>query len=402
MQFSQKVLAISESITLKLNEKAVALSEQGENVYNLTAGQLPFKPDQMFIDYMENELIHLKSFQYSPVSGFNKLREQIIEHVERTRSIKLSQTDAIVSNGGKHSLFTLLSTILDVEDEVVLLSPYWLSYPEMVSLLGAKNVIVEGKRENGFAAELSEIEKCITDKTKAIIINSPSNPAGVFYSPEWMKGFAELAKKYPNVWLISDEIYFHLAYGAEKPTYFYQFAPELLSRTAILDGLSKALSCTGLRIGYCVGPKELIGRMSKFQAHTASGANSLVQKAMMKYPLEQVDRFLEPVLLHLSENVQILHDKFKEYGLEELSYECNSAFYYLIDLTKTTYFKNNFNEQRDFSSQIAEAMLDKIRVAVVPTSSFGAPNAVRISLVLPVPEFTAAVERLCKFLSEMK
>jgi aspartate aminotransferase len=290
MELSSRVKGMAESVTLKLNSKAVELSEKGQQVYNLTAGQLPFRPPQDFIDAIRSELDFLKSYQYSPVTGFVDLRKKIIRHIEETRGINFSadifdgkEFDCVISNGAKHSISNILGALIDPGDEVIIISPYWISYPEMIKFCRGIPVEVKSSIFDVFTPPLSEIRKAISPKTKAIIINSPNNPAGVHYSDEWMSEFAELLLEHPEIAIISDEIYFEVCYYDPKPTYFYQKKPELLLRTIIVDGISKAFASTGLRIGYCVAPKNICKGIENLQGQLTSSANSLVQRGMMNY-----------------------------------------------------------------------------------------------------------------------
>ena len=226
MELSSRVKGMAESVTLKLNTKAMELTESGKQVYNLTAGQLPFRPPQSFIESIRSELDFLKSYQYSPVAGFLDLRKKIMEHIEETRGINFASLDepfdCVISNGAKHSISNILGTIIDPGDEVIIIAPYWISYPEMIKFCRGIPIVVTSSIFDVFSPSLHEIKKAISEKTKAIIINSPNNPAGVHYSDEWMKGFADLLMEYPHVNVISDEIYFEVCYYDPKPTYFYQ------------------------------------------------------------------------------------------------------------------------------------------------------------------------------------
>ncbi len=403
MKSSSRVASLSTSVTLKLNEKAVALAEEGNKVYNLTAGQLPYKPDTQLVDEIKSQVAPLKSYQYSPVRGYNNLREKIKTHVQNTRKISFDNSncefDSIISNGGKHSFYMLMGAILDPEDEVILLSPYWLSYPQMIKLWGGKPVTVNSYAKNEFVPSIEDIKNAITDKTKAIVINSPNNPCGIHYSPDWMKQLAQVLTN-TNCWIISDEIYFHLRYREKIPTYFYQYESKLLERTFILDGISKSLSCTGLRIGYCIGPKEIINGMSKLQAQTSSGANSLIQRALTKYDWKNIDEFLKPIMQYISTNAEVLETKLEERNMGEVNYNCDSAFYFLIDLALTPYFKkNNLHKNDDHAPKIADEILEQTGVAVVPTGDFGYPNGIRLSLVSQEDNFSEAIDRLLDFLS---
>ena len=404
MEFSQRVNKISESITLKLNAKATQMAADGKKVYNLTAGQLPFRPMSEFVELIRSESDFLKSFQYSPVAGYPELRKKIMDHFEQTRKVDFAsqgEFDAVVCNGGKHAIINVMQALVDEGDEVIIFSPYWVSYPEMINFCGGKEVIVESHPFNVFVPSLEELEKKITDKTKLVIINSPNNPTGTHYDDEWMKGFAELMVKYPHVNIMSDEIYYELYYYDPKPTYFYQHRPELLKRTIIIEGISKTLASTGLRIGFILAPKELTSVVNKLQGQTTSGANSLVQRALCQFDFSKIPVFLEPIKKHLRDNVETLGAAFSENKLSHVWYQPTSAFYYFIDFSGAPVmerFKKDGGEDGDHSVAICEELLEKHGLAMVPGMAFGSANTARLSLVSEKGEFKEAVNILTKFL----
>lgn len=407
MELSSRVKGMPESVTLKLNSKAMEMSEAGKQVYNLTAGQLPFRPPQQFIDSIRSELDFLKSYQYSPVSGFTELRKKIIAHIEEARGIHFSSIkdetfDCVISNGAKHSISSILGVLINPGDEVIIISPYWLSYPEMIKFCHGVPVIVKSSIFDVFTPNMSDIKKAISPKTKAIIINSPNNPAGIHYSHEWMKQFADLLTENPDVCVISDEIYFEVCYYDPKPTYFYQINPELLKRTVIVDGISKAFASTGLRIGYCIGPKNFCKAIENLQGQLTSSANSLIQRAMLNYNFANSAQFLGPVKIHLRENANVIREKFKEYHLMKCWYQPVSAFYFMIDFSQTPVFEKKYrkdkNDNKDYSIEICEDILNQLGVVIVPGTDFGLVNSARISLVLHKEVFTEAVDKLVKFL----
>jgi aspartate aminotransferase len=409
MELSSRVKGMAESVTLKLNSKAMELSEAGVQVYNLTAGQLPFRPPQDFIDAVRLELDFLKSYQYSPVSGFPDLRSKIVKHIEETRGINFAASelegqefDCVISNGAKHSISNILGAIIDPGDEVIIISPYWISYPEMIKFCRGVPVIVKSSIFDVFTPPLNEIRKAISEKTKAIIINSPNNPAGIHYSNEWMSEFADLLLEYPDVSVISDEIYFEVCYYDPKPTYFYQKKPELLKRTIIVDGISKAFASTGLRVGYCVGPKNICKGIENLQGQLTSSANSLVQRAMMNYNFANSAQFLTPVKNHLRDNATIIREKFKDNDLMKCWYQPVSAFYFMIDFSQTPVFKKyqkDKTDTSDYAVAICEDMLNELGVVIVPGTDFGMVNSARISLVLHKEVFSEAIEKIVKFLN---
>lgn len=403
MKLSSRVSEINESVTLKLNAKAVALAEEGKEIYNLTAGQLPFRPMPEFTNLLRTELDFLKSYQYAPVPGFPELRKKIKNRLETSRDIKLPDDfDCVIGNGAKHAIANVLGCLLDHHDEALLLAPYWVSYPEMVKFCRGIPVVVPSSSFDQFEPNLEDLEAAITNRTKVVIINSPNNPAGIHYSENWMRGFAEVMKRHPHVAIISDEIYYELSYFDPKPTFFYQFAPELLARTVIVDGISKTFASTGLRIGWCVCPQELASAVSKLQGQTTSGANSLVQRALSGFDLSSVETFLEPIKRHLRDNSETLREALRAQKQSHSWYQSTSAFYFLIDFTQTPaikHFKQSDNDLKDYSFELCEKLLNDFGVAMVPGQAFGMPNTARLSLVMEKDSFKIACEKLTNFMT---
>lgn len=402
MKISSRVKEIQESVTLALNAKAIKLESQGKTIYNLTAGQLPYRPPQNFLASLRQEADFLKSYQYSPVAGFKDLRKKLIDYVQASRKIELNNDlyDCIVCNGGKHALTNVLGALVDPGDEVIILQPYWLSYPEMIKFCRGVPIVIEADFYDHFCPPVDRVEKMISSKTKAIIINSPNNPSGISYSQEWMKKFGELMLKYPDICLISDEIYFELSYYDPKPSYFYQFYPQLLSQTIIVDGISKSLASTGLRLGYAIADKKLINAIEKLQGQTTSGANSLVQRAVFNFDFTQIDEYLNPIKLHLRENSKNIIEQLRDRGLSSLSYQTDSAFYFLLNFSKTPYaqLKLQTVKQDELTGILCSELIEHTGVVVVPGESFGAPLTVRLSLVTPTEIFKEAVGKFLDFL----
>ena len=403
MHINTRVSEISESITLKLNAKAVAMSESGTKVFNFTAGQLPHRPPQRFVEGIKTELDFLKSYQYAPVAGYPELRTKVLNHFAKSRGVSLPQGefDCVISNGGKHALSNVLGTIVDPGDEVIVLSPYWLSYPEIIRFVQGVPVTVEGNFDNHYIPSVKEIDRKISPRTRAIIINSPSNPAGIHYSREWMNDLADLLSKHPEVMVISDEIYFELVHDGSRPSYFYQSNPKLLNQTIVIDGISKSLASTGLRIGWTIAPKALTQAISRLQGQMTSNACSLIQRALIDFDLDSLRTFVKPINHHLQENAQTLLQKLEIKGLSQKSYPTLSAFYYLFDFSNTPVhekFKKGAGDEADYSAQVAEAMLEQVQVAVVPGGPFGAPNTFRLSLVSEKGPFAEGVERMLEFI----
>jgi aspartate aminotransferase len=410
MFISSRVRDASESITLKVNEQINKLAMSGKHVYNMTAGQLPFKPSAEFIKHIQSELNFLKSYQYSPVMGFEKLRKKFMNYVETKRSVKFEDEDVefgcIISSGSKQSLYNVFGAIINPGDEVILITPYWVSYPEMIKFWGGTPNVVRSHAFDAFTPPLDEIKKAISSRTRAIVINSPNNPAGIHYSDEWMQDFANLMQEHPEVYIISDELYSEICYFDPKPKYFYQLNPSLLKQTFIIDGISKTFACTGLRIGFCIGPKDVIKGMSKIQGQTTSGPNSLIQRALIDFDFSLLEHFYDPVKSQLRECAQITREVFRDYSLSHCWYQTTSAFYFLINFERMPFFKN-YSEQNedevtlvDYSEVIVADILDKTGVALVPGAAFGCPNTARMSMTIEMAPFREAMIKLVEFMSE--
>ena len=402
MLLSSRVKGIPDSITMKLNEKALQLTDEGKVIYNLSGGQLPIKPMPEFVEKIHHQLNFLKSYQYSPSSGFTGLRKKLIRHFYEARNLPPEifdeEWDCIVSNGSKHSLYNVLGALLDPGDEVILLAPYWVSYPEMVKFWGGTPVVVKSNVFDAFVPAIDDIRKAISPRTKAIIVNSPNNPSGVHYSESWMKDFALLMNEYPELIAISDEVYSDISYFDPKPTYFYQQDHSLLPRTIMVHAISKTLAATGLRLGYVVAPSELILAMSRIQGQTTSAPNSLIQRALMDFDLSLLESFLVPVKNHIRHNAAILREKFREANLGHCWYQSTSAFYFMIDFSRTPMF-TRFNEDEDNSDKIVDELLNNEGITVVPGSDFGIPNSARIALVIEEIPFQEALTKMVKYLN---
>jgi aspartate aminotransferase len=404
MRLSSRVKDLSDSITMKLNEKALQLTEEGRVIYNLSSGQLPIKPLSEFIDKIHHQLNFLKSYQYSPSAGFGQLREKLLDYSAHSRHLPSDllkeNFDCIVSNGSKHSIYNALGAILNEGDEVILLAPYWVSYPEMVKFWGGQPVVVNSNVYDAFVPAIDEIKKSITPKTKAIIVNSPNNPTGVHYSDAWMKQFADLLLEYPDLIVISDEVYSEICYFDPKPTFFYQSNHQLLNQTIIVQAISKTLASTGLRLGYVVGPRDVVEAMGRIQGQTTSGPNSLIQRSLLDFDLRYIESFLVPIKNHIRQNAATLREKFREGNLGHCWYQSTSAFYFMIDFSRTPLF-SKLDPSKDHSYEISDELLHDQGIAVVPGTDFGLPNSARISLVIEEIPFQEAVIKLVKYLNRV-
>lgn len=402
MLLSSRVKGIHDSITMKLNEKAIQLTDEGKVIYNLSGGQLPIKPTHEFIEKIHHQLNFLKSYQYSPSAGFPALRKKLIKHFISSRRLPAelfeNEWDCILSNGSKHTLYNALGALIDPGDEVILLAPYWVSYPEMVKFWGGIPTVVKSNVFDAFVPAIDDIRKAMTPRTKVIIVNSPNNPAGVHYSESWMREFADFMREHPDLIVISDEVYSDISYFDPKPSYFYQADHELLKRTIIVHAISKTLASTGLRLGWAIAGSNVITAMSKIQGQTTSGPNSLMQRALLDFDFQFLEGFLVPVKNHIRTNAATLREKFREANLGHCWYQSTSAFYFMIDFSRTPMFKR-FEADQDHSYLIADELVNNEGITVVPGSDFGIPNTARISLVIEEVPFQEAIMKIVRYLN---
>jgi aspartate aminotransferase len=400
MLLSSRVKGVADSITQQLNEKAQAMAEEGHIIYNLSAGQLPIKPPQEFIEKIQQQLNFLKSYQYSPVAGISELRKKILNLHKEERKVSIEGLDVILSNGSKQSIYIALGALLDPGDEVILLAPYWVSYPEMVKFWGGIPVTVKSNVFDAFSPALEDIAKVITPRTRAIIVNSPNNPAGVHYPEKWVKAFGDLMKQHPEMWILSDEVYADLSYFDPAPTYSYQHDPELIARTMVFGAISKTLAATGLRMGWTIAPKNAVLAMGRIQGQATSGPSALIQRALLDFDFSKVPNFLAPVKVHLRRSANLVREKLRDAELQNLWYQSHSAFYFMLDFSRTPVFARFAGEhpEKDYSKEICQELLEKYGIALVPGADFGLPNSGRMSLTMEEVPFQEALNRLVTFL----
>lgn len=402
MLLSSRVKGIHDSITMKLNEKAIQLTDEGKVIYNLSGGQLPIKPTPEFIEKIHHQLNFLKSYQYSPSAGFPALRKKLLNHFVGKRKLPPElfevEWDVILSNGSKHSIYNALGALIDPGDEVILLAPYWVSYPEMIKFWGGIPTVVKSNVFDAFVPAIEDIRKAMTPRTKAIIINSPNNPSGVHYSESWMREFAGFMHDHPDLIVISDEVYSDITYFDPKPTYFYQIDKSLMKRTVVMNAISKTLAATGLRLGWAIAPSSVVSAMSRIQGQTTSGPNSLVQRSLLDFDFHFLESFLTPVRNHIRQNAATLREKFREANLGHCWYQSTSAFYFMIDFSRTPMFRR-FDSDGDHSYAITDELLEQEGITVVPGSDFGIPNTARISLVIEEVPFQEALTKIVRYLN---
>jgi aspartate aminotransferase len=391
IKLAERVKNLKPSATLAVDAKAKALKEAGIEVINLSAGEPDFDTPE-YIKSAAKKALDDGMTKYVATPGLLSLRKAICERLKIDYGFNYTPEEVLVTTGAKQAIFNFLLAVVNKGDEVLILSPYWVSYPAMVEIAEGIPKIISSSIEKNFEPDISEIEKNITSKTVGIIINSPSNPTGLIYSEEFLKGIAELAKKY-DLWILSDDIYDKLRFDFKPPQNILSIAPELRDRVFMVNGVSKTYAMTGWRIGWLIGPKEIIKVCSNIQGQSTSHATSFAQKAAeiaLTSPQDEVERMCKI----FAQRAQLLSQILREIpGIEFIPPQ--GAFYLFAKVS--AYYNKKTPEGKEIKDSVSfsEYLLDSAKVAVVPGSAFGDDEFVRIS-------FANSEENLKKAISEIK
>jgi aspartate aminotransferase len=388
---------INESPTMKVSALAKKMKADGENVINLSVGEPDF-PTPENIKQAAKKAIDENQTRYTINSGTVEIRKAIAAKLKRDNSLDYDIKNIIVSNGAKHSVFNCILATVNKGEEVIIPAPYWVSYPDMVSIANGTSIIIDTKEENGFKVTPEELERAITPKTKALILCNPSNPTGSTYSKSELEKVAEVCLKH-NFYIISDEIYEKLTYGDYKFISFPSLNEELKRRTLLINGLSKAYSMTGWRIGYAAGPENVIQAINKIQSHSTSNACSISQAASME-ALNGPQDAVEEMRKEFEKRRNYLYNQLT--SIEGIScYKPEGAFYLFPNIS--VYFnKSNGETKIKDSFDLAMYILSDAKVASVPGSAFGAEGFLRLSYATSMSNLEEAVSRLKETLKKLK
>ncbi len=387
-KISDRLNRLSYSQTFVMSNKAREMKAAGIDVISLTLGEpdfdVPQKIKQAAFDAINENYSH-----YSPVPGFPELRQAISDKLKRDNHLNYKPTQICVSNGAKQSIINVLSAIINDGDEVILPAPYWVSYDEMVKLVGGTSVFIETSIDTEFKITAEQLEKAITPKTKALLYSSPCNPSGSFYTVEELEAIANVIAKYPEITIISDEIYEFINYEG-KHVSIASF-PQVYEQTAVINGMSKAYAMTGWRIGYSACPDWLAKACDKVQGQMTSGANTVAQRASIT-ALEMDPSELQFMIDEFHKRRDIVFDLMKDIK----GFKCNlpkSAFYFFPDISYFIGKNLNGTEIKD-SDDFAMFLLENAKVACVGGVSFGSPECIRFSYAASEAELREAMKRM--------
>lgn len=399
MNISQKARQISPSPTLAVDAKAKQMKREGHDVIGFGAGEPDFDTPP-YIKSAAAVALEQGFTKYTPVEGTLELRGAIAEYLKVNMGLSYGQDQIIVSNGGKQCLFNALYCLINPGDKVLIPSPYWVSYPEMVKLCGGVPVFVNTDEDNGFQLKADDIRGLIDRETKVLIINSPGNPTGSVYPKQDLEEIARLAIE-KDIVVISDEIYEKLIYDGEKHFSIASVSEEMYDRTILINGMSKAFAMTGWRMGYAAGPKSIIKAMTSLQSHTTSNANSIAQKAGYEALVNpERDKAVADMVAQFAERRDYMVSAINSIDLLSCPIP-KGAFYVMLNISKT-FGKSIDGITLMNSTDFADQLLEKKKVAVVPGVAFGNENFVRLSYATSMANIREGLERISEFVKTLK
>ncbi len=387
--------SIAPSLTLAMNTKAKQMKAAGADVISFAAGEPDF-PTPEFIKEAGKQAIQDNKTYYTPASGINELKEAVARKLLADNNLNYKTDEIIISSGAKHSVFNVFAVLVEEGDEVLIPSPYWVSYSEMAGICGGVPVFIKATEENGFKITPAQLERALTGGAKILLLNSPCNPTGCVYSSEELYNLAEILQD-SDVITVSDEIYEKIIYNGNEHVSIATFSEKMKEKTVVINGMSKAFSMTGWRIGYAAGPQKIIDAVNKLQGHTTGNPASISQWASVE-GLSHDQSFITQRISEFTKRRDFIVRELN--GMEGIT--CTNpggAFYVFPNVSAL--FGRTFAEIRVKDSvDMADALLDSAHIAVVPGKAFGADDYIRISFATSMENIEEGVRRLKAFLSD--
>lgn len=390
-RLASRVKTLTPSTTLAITAKAKQMKDSGIDIIGLGAGEPDFNTPENILDAAIQSMREGKT-RYTPSGGLLDLKDAVISKLQRDQQLTYERNEIMIGIGAKHVLYTLFQVILDTDDEVIIPTPYWVSYPEQVKLAGGVPVHIEGDAAAQFKVTAEQIKEAVTPKTKAVIINSPGNPTGMIYSKEELEEIVKVCEE-KDIWIVSDEIYEKLIYGGEEHVSPAQMSEAAKSRTFIINGVSKSHAMTGWRIGYIAGDAEVVTAMTNLASHSTSNPTTTSQYAA-------IEAYNGP-----QDTVEVMRKDF-EARLDRVYPQLaaipgfnvikpQGAFYLLPEVTEALE-RTGYANVDDF----ATALLTEANVAIIPGSGFGSPNTIRLSYATSIDLIEEAIRRIHKFVED--
>lgn len=397
-RISSRIGAIAPSATLAVDAKAKALKAQGRPVIGFGAGEPDFPTPAHIVDAAREALNDPKNFRYSPASGLPELKKAIAEKTLRDSGVEIDPSQVVITNGGKQAVYQAFATVIDEGDDVLLPAPYWTTYPECIRLAGGNPIEVFAGSDQHYKVTVEQLEAAYTPATKALIFVSPSNPTGAVYTEEETRAIGEWALS-KGIFVLTDEIYEHLTYDGVQAVSILKAVPELADLCVILNGVAKTYAMTGWRVGWMIGPRDVIAAASNLQSHMTSNVNNIAQRAALA------------ALTGPQDDVEIMHaafDRRRRTIVDDLNaiegVHCpvpTGAFYAYPDVRELL-GKEIEGVRPQTTAELAELILEKAEVAVVPGEAFGPSGYLRLSYALSDEDLAEGLARLQKFLGQAR
>ena len=396
LELSKKAAAVKPSSTLAITAKAKELKAQGKDVVGFGAGEPDFNTPE---NICEAAIKAIKDgfTKYTPASGTNELKAAISKKFKEFNGLDYDTDQIVISNGGKHSLTNIFTALLNPGDEVIIPAPFWLSYPEIVKLAGGVPVIVTTTKEQNFKLTAEALAAAVTDKTKALVLNTPNNPTGMLYTEEELRAIAKVAVE-KDFYVVADEMYEMLVYGEQKHISIASLGKDIYDRTITCSGLAKSYAMTGWRIGYTGSSKEIAKMMGSVQSHQTSNPNSIAQKAAVE------------ALTGPQDSVEKMHaefDKRRKYMYKRIcdmdlldTLEPMGAFYVFVD-GSAVLGKSYKGTKIESVPQMADILINEYNTAIVPCADFGFPDCFRLSYAISIEQIEKGLDRIEKFIGEL-
>ncbi|QIM19367.1 pyridoxal phosphate-dependent aminotransferase [Leucobacter coleopterorum] len=393
-RLSKKIAAIAESATLKVDAKAKALQAEGRPVISYAAGEPDFATPAHIVDAARRALDEPKNFRYTAAAGLPELKKAVAEKTARDSGWAIDPSQVIVTNGGKQAVYEAFQSLLDPGDEVLLPAPYWTTYPEAVQLADGVAVEVFAGADQGYKVTVEQLEAARTERTKVLLFVSPSNPTGAVYSAEETRAIGEWAVE-KGLWVVADEIYQNLTYDGVRAVSIVEAAPAIQDRAVLVNGVAKTYAMTGWRLGWMVGPADIIKGASNLQSHLTSNINNIAQRAA----IEALTGPQQPI-----EDMRLAFDRRRKVIIEELNkvegFNCptpEGAFYAYVDVTEAL-GKTYGGVTPTTSLELADLILSEAEVAAVPGEAFGPSGYLRFSYALGDEALLEGIKRIQKLL----
>lgn len=394
-RISERLASIAPSATLAVDAKAKALQAAGESVVGFGAGEPDFPTPAHIVEAAVDACRDPKNHRYTPAGGLPELKEAIAAKTLRDSGFAVDASQVVVTNGGKHAVFSAFAALCDPGDEVIVPAPYWTTYPEAIHLAGGVPVVVDTTDETGFKVTTDQLDAVMTDRTKVLLFVSPDNPSGAIYSPDEVRAIGEWALA-NGVWVVTDEIYEHLVYGDHEFASMPTLVPDLADRCLVLNGVAKTYAMTGWRVGWLIGPNDVAKAVANFQSHATSNVANVAQRAALAAvagPLDDVAMMREA----FARRGTTMHRLLNEIpGVTCI--EPQGAFYCFPNVSGLL-GRDIRGSVATTTLELADLVLDQVKVAFVPGEAFGAPGYARFSFALGDDDLVEGIRRLAELVS---